>query len=185
MPIHRKITHLRNYICTSYLWHIIQYAQVNIRYIIGSCYIVSFILVFKLHHFQGYFLAVLTWFYYGLGGIFEYDFSSESWRLKTYVPPWIFIIFPLIRLSAIVLWALWSTRLNVCWDIFIDFAASFWLKPIWSVNRIASKPSIDSSASSGLPGLPLGLNWLIRGSCLTILYLRGLPRRILPMFTSF
>ena len=58
----------------------------------------------------------------------------------------------------------------------IDLAASFWLKPIKSVNLMASNSSISRLASSGLPGFPLGLNWLIRGFCFTIRYFFGLPR---------
>jgi hypothetical protein len=41
---------------------------------------------------------------------------------------------------------------------------------------MASNSSILSTVSSGLPGLPLGLNWLILGAKRTILFFFGLPR---------
>jgi hypothetical protein len=58
----------------------------------------------------------------------------------------------------------------------MDLAASFWLKFWQSASLRASYSSIFIWTSSGLPGLPLGLNWLILGSILTILYFPGLPR---------
>ena len=92
----------------------------NVNYVFNTATSKGFLKVYRLKKVtQTYRDSLLK-----LTGIWmEFTSAAASWMR---------IIFPLTKESAIVLRALKSIRLKVCWEIRIDKAAVFWLLPKWS-----------------------------------------------------